>query len=299
MYAVTIGLAVPTIVLGAKFSLDSFSRYQQYQASQRVDAAAYRAGTANQGPESCRSIVSDEGLIDWFTCVVQVVTADGGAKQAEYDLKAQQDMAAWAFGMLIVTVWLTVITLLGVLFVWRTLKATQHMARETTRIGEAQASALVFFWGNPSLLLTFDRRPGHETLQVDDGFCLINRGNTPAWQISGNLSVSIQTGNRGHEIACSLNGDEFLDAMSSSKNMKMKETGHENLVEADFNDAAAVSATIEIYADYTNIFGRRFRVRGICDDVGVMINEEGGGDYLCVSVSARSVRQEHEKLSDK
>lgn len=123
------------------YSWDRFSTYQQNQANERAAAAHYQADTAQHSPDSCRAVMGESGLFDWLTCLANNISADGGVKQAEYDLKAQQDMSAWALGMLIATVWLTVITLFGVYFVWRTLLATQDMARETREIGEAQTRA--------------------------------------------------------------------------------------------------------------------------------------------------------------
>lgn len=69
------------------------------------------------------------------------MTTDGNAKQSQYDLNAQQDMAEWALGMLIIAFWLTLITLGGVFFVWRTLKATQDMAKSAKEIGDARVRA--------------------------------------------------------------------------------------------------------------------------------------------------------------
>ena len=106
-----LGLAAVAAILLLHFSWGIFSGYQHDHAKQRADAADYQTRT------------------------------DRGAKQSQYDLQAQQDMAAWAFGMLIVTIWLTVVTLFGVFFVWQTLRATQKMARETRTIGEAQVNA--------------------------------------------------------------------------------------------------------------------------------------------------------------
>ncbi|MGX0977642.1 uncharacterized protein YneF (UPF0154 family) [Roseovarius sp. MBR-51] len=123
------------------YSLDILLTYQESQAIERVAASQYQAEAAENNSAACRAILDEAGFIDWLTCLADNISTEGSIKQAEYDLKAQQDMSAWAFGMLIVTVWLTVITLLGVFFVWKTLKATQAMAKDTARIGEAQVRA--------------------------------------------------------------------------------------------------------------------------------------------------------------
>ncbi|MCM2561463.1 hypothetical protein M8756_05865 [Lutimaribacter sp. EGI FJ00015] len=139
--SVTLGLAV--FISGLWFSWSVFSAYQQRHADERATAAQYYSDTTQHGPRACRSIVAETGVLDWLTCLADNISADGSVKQSEYDLKAQQDMAAWAFGMLVATVWLTVITLFGVFFVWRTLLATQAMARDAREIGEAQVRAYI------------------------------------------------------------------------------------------------------------------------------------------------------------
>jgi len=109
----------------------------------------------------------ESGLFDWLACLAEGLSANGGVKQAEYDVKARQDMAAWAFGMLIVNVWLAVITFLGVVFVWRILKATHVIARETTRIGEAQTRGYLGLVGGSAVLRT-DRN----SVNLHNGFNL-------------------------------------------------------------------------------------------------------------------------------
>ncbi len=155
MLAIATGLAVLGL---AWFSWATFSVYQENHANERVGAAEHYATASEKIPNSCGAIMDEGSVFDWLVCLGENITADGDAKQAEYDLKAQQDMAEWAFGMLIVTCWLAGITLLGVLFVWRTLSATKQTlieaekttaaavkTYETTRdIGEAQVRAYVY-----------------------------------------------------------------------------------------------------------------------------------------------------------
>lgn len=76
-------------------------------------------------------------------CVVRVINSAHEHKRAESDLIAQRNMARWALLMLLATVAMAFITAAGVYYVWRTLKATQVMAGDTRRIGEAQVRAYV------------------------------------------------------------------------------------------------------------------------------------------------------------
>ncbi|MBP2459568.1 MULTISPECIES: hypothetical protein [unclassified Rhizobium] len=122
-------------------SWEVFSNYQNSQANERKDAAFYHANAAQHSVETCGAVMEKGGVFDWFTCLADSLSADGSEKQAEYDLKAQQDMSAWALGMLIVTIWMAAATFLGVFFVWKTLIATQEMASDTRSIGEVQNAA--------------------------------------------------------------------------------------------------------------------------------------------------------------
>jgi hypothetical protein len=134
-------VTAPFTLVAGYYSWQAFSDYQQDHARQRVDVATYEASTSNKSPEACRAIMTNDGLTGWFGCIVEAATSDGDAKQSEYGLQAQQDIAAWAFGMLIVTVWMAVVTLPGVFFVGWTLFVTRQMAVETRKIGEAQVRA--------------------------------------------------------------------------------------------------------------------------------------------------------------
>ena len=89
-------------------------------------------------------------------CVVRVINSAHEQKRAESDLIAQRNMARWALLMLLATIAMTFITAAGAYYVWRTLKATQEIARDTARIGEAQTRAYVHVsgaelsWGGPN-----------------------------------------------------------------------------------------------------------------------------------------------------
>lgn len=86
-------------------------------------------------------------------CIQDVIESTNESQRAEQDLIAQGDMALWAFWMLIITISMTAVTGLGVVFVWRTLIATQKMAVDARAIGRAQVRAyisttLVCSWAN-------------------------------------------------------------------------------------------------------------------------------------------------------
>lgn len=124
-----IGLIVSAFV--ANYHWDLFSSYQEDHARDRQYVTQNNAEAAEKSPQDCRPAMVEGSAFDWLACLAEKITADSSVKQAEYDLKAQQDMAAWAFGMLIVTIWLAAITFLGVVFVGWTLAATRKMAFDT------------------------------------------------------------------------------------------------------------------------------------------------------------------------
>jgi len=176
-----VGLIV-TASYAAFFSWSEFSAYQKQHANERITAAEYQADAAESGLNACRTIMGESGVFDWFACLAENVAAEGNDKHAEYDLKAQQDMAAWAYGMLIVTVWLSVITLLGVFFVWLTLRATRQMSNETTRIGEAQSRAYIVI----KSAFVFFENPSFQKVKID----LTNTGATPARGVRVHANIS-------------------------------------------------------------------------------------------------------------
>ena len=139
-----VGLAVAAALIAATFTYVSivfFLSYQEDHANERKSAATHQTETADKGPDTCRPVMVESGVVDWLACFADAVTADGDAKQSQYDLNAQQDMAEWALLMAILTAGIAIITLAGVIFVWLTLKATQDMATTTSDIGEKQVSA--------------------------------------------------------------------------------------------------------------------------------------------------------------
>lgn len=175
--AATLGIAALALIgIGVFYSYDSFSRYQQDHASQRGEVAQNQTSAASKGIEFCRTSLSQDGVFAWFECVVKSVTANSEDKQSQYDLKAQQDMAAWAYGMFIATLWIAGITLVGVLFVGWTLIATRRMAIDTREFGVAQT--------RPWLSLKLE--VGSDLAFKDDGgriaiiATLVNHGHSPA-----------------------------------------------------------------------------------------------------------------------
>jgi hypothetical protein len=129
MYILALGVVTALVW----FSWEGFSAYKQSHANERDSASQHYAEATQEGVNSCSAVMDESGVFNWLTCLAETVSAEGSVKQAEYDLKAQQDMAAWALGMLIVTIWLTIITLGGVIFVAWTFRDAREIGRKEIR----------------------------------------------------------------------------------------------------------------------------------------------------------------------
>lgn len=140
LYVFASGLiALVLFILSVGFVLE----YKKRHAYERNDASQYHANATQHSVSACGAVMDESGVVDWLVCLAENVSADGGVKHAEYDLKAQQDMAEWAFGMLLATIWVAVITLFGVIFVWRTLIATRETVEVTKESSRDQGRAYV------------------------------------------------------------------------------------------------------------------------------------------------------------
>lgn len=111
----------------------------EVNASNQSHKIHYNADAADLIERVCLS-GNETHLTD---CISEAVNSANENVRAENDLVAQTRMALWALWMLVATVAMSVITAIGVYFVWLTLKATQEMARDTATIGHAQTRAYV------------------------------------------------------------------------------------------------------------------------------------------------------------
>lgn len=185
-FGIALFLFLMALALG---SVNLVLKYQASQSNDRDNAREYYQANAHQGPYSCRAVMVESGVLDWLSCLVEAVSAESGEQQAYYDLKAQQDMAAWAFGMLIVTIWLAVITLIGVGFVWKTLVVTQNAGAEAIaavhgveRAWLTVKSAEIKFYGN---IGTEDGGPDGPSYTITINWT--NTGRSPAKNVNAIL----------------------------------------------------------------------------------------------------------------
>lgn len=134
--------------------------YHQYAASKAEADAKYRLQA------KCAEVADIEIL---RSCFADAIRETREPQRSEEDLKAQKDMARYAFWMLLVTGFVGSLTIIltgvGVYFVRETLA-------ETRRIGEAQTRAYVF----AKEAIIFNSHTEHPTIRIK----LFNTGASPA-----------------------------------------------------------------------------------------------------------------------
>jgi hypothetical protein len=122
-------IAALALVAFATLSWLSYREYESQHREERETAANHRTDhRAEQGEAFCVEIPRQRAR----ACVMQPPEPDADAKQAEYDLRAQQDMAQWAYAMFLATVAGLFVTAVGLIYVVRAFRlnaiATEHAA---------------------------------------------------------------------------------------------------------------------------------------------------------------------------
>lgn len=122
-----------------------------------------------------------------LSCVLNNPDSVGDQQAAQYDLKAQQDMAEWSLGMMIAAAATVLITGIGVIYVVRTLDATREMteqARAANKITRdlveaeiAQERPYIYIYGIGEVRFS---RPGDEKFAAHVPYELANLGRLPA-----------------------------------------------------------------------------------------------------------------------
>lgn len=134
---VAFAVVVCLLIVGLIGWYEGFQKGQE--SHQGYSAQSYQDQADRQIAETCSSFTGTA----MGECVAEAIRSAREQQRAEEDLDAQQQMAEWAKWMLIATVVMAAVTLFGVVFVWQTLVATQDMARDARKIGEAQSRAYV------------------------------------------------------------------------------------------------------------------------------------------------------------
>lgn len=149
--AALIGLVVAGAALFL-FGVVTLWLYQSQHTQEGQTAAQYSAhDTRGEVSATCMQ----EPRSRTYRCTADIPVADQHDPYAEHDLRAQQDMARWAYAVALISFGTLLMTGAGVWLLWLTLEATRETVTaankanvtaettlaETTRIGEAQTRA--------------------------------------------------------------------------------------------------------------------------------------------------------------
>lgn len=176
--AVALGLVLPIAFGVAGYQLGR--GIGELRGEREAQSQNYAEHTGYQIQRSCFELDATAQT----ECIERIVDASNENQRAEKDLIAQSEMSTWAFWMLWATLVMAATTAFGVYFVWRTLMATQDMARETTRIGEAQVRAYVTI---EDANIAPHPRQNHVSWEVD--FIVRNCGQSPARRLRATVKI--------------------------------------------------------------------------------------------------------------
>lgn len=167
-------LLVTLFVIASYFS---FWEYQNQHTQQRHNITAYQTETSEKYPEIC----FDEGtsFITLLKCLVKTVDANRNAQRTHYDLQAQQEMAEWAFAIVLLTIAGLVANLAGIYLLLRNL----GLARKSNELTQRTFIAENRPWLEPCSVKTIGFTPadGGFTLNIEITFT--NSGNSPAQNV--------------------------------------------------------------------------------------------------------------------
>lgn len=219
---------VATWNLSANYSLqtnraDNFSQEYENNSKKRVELEC-----------------SNYELSEMKRCVSKIIEASRNSQRSEYNLTAQENLAEISFWMLVVTFAMFVATVIGVIFVWRTLV-------ETRKIGQAQTRAyLVFENGN------FQLHHGVFTAEI----FLKNVGNSPSKDLKYEWSMSMGIFGRLGQVELAVGKKESGKAVMSMSIEKEKFGGETIKGGKNIKDYGALNHVwLETKLEWRDVFG--------------------------------------------
>ncbi|MGQ2905868.1 MAG: hypothetical protein ACT6RL_18890 [Neoaquamicrobium sediminum] len=129
--------------------------YQLEHAQQR-DSAAKADTPAPDKYLECAKLP----LFAATKCAIEAVQADAESERSQHDLNAQQDMAEWAYALLLVSVASIILSMIGLVALFVSLAQTRQAIKDGREIGEAQVQAYLSLRGakffRDSMFITID-----------------------------------------------------------------------------------------------------------------------------------------------
>lgn len=167
------------MILGAWDFSSSFTRNAVIA---EIEADRHAEATLEANILPCPSQTDNE-------CILRALQSTREYQRAEANLNAQKDMAKWALAMVIISGAGTAVSLLGILFIADTLRATRKGNRINRRIGEAQSRAYL-----AAVSMKLERTTTtHFKVIVE----INNTGITPAWDLRVSCVVRFEQINSG------------------------------------------------------------------------------------------------------
>lgn len=154
--------------------VDSSREYREY----RQQAEAEQNKAAHEIASRC-NIIFEPGQ-SLASCIAQEINAYQKQDTTDKDLKAQQDMALWGLGTVLVGALGLVISVGGLFMLWQSLNQTRQAISNDREIGHAQIRAYVSVFDFETIV-TDDPRPVIKTTIV-----FKNTGQTPAKKLRVN-----------------------------------------------------------------------------------------------------------------
>lgn len=114
----------------------------EYRAQSTQHQAAVHGPISDDEPKNSCATIS--GFYDAIDCLVQKIAASRETQRREQDLTAQQDMAEWAFWIVLLTGAQAVLSLLGVILLVRNLGLAREANQVAREVGRDQTRAYVY-----------------------------------------------------------------------------------------------------------------------------------------------------------
>jgi hypothetical protein len=131
-------IAAALLVFGT-FSFLSVREYQKQNTSYRQETSSYSAEATEKYAADC--LKDFKPISTWANCIIKSIDANRTAQRANQDLKAQQEMAEWAYALLLLSIGGLVISGCGLIALFVSLSQTRTVIKDTREIGEAQVRA--------------------------------------------------------------------------------------------------------------------------------------------------------------
>lgn len=203
-------------------------------------------------------------------CVNNTKSTSREAERAEQDLNAQREMAKWTEGMLwaawVVGLSTLLATIIGVRYVYLTLLATQDMARETTRIGEAQVRAYV----TVSAAECSNIVPGEP---ITFSIKIENKGQSPARNVRLVTAYGVLPGNEHTARIHFGQNNPAVFSIGAGVSMLQSYTWPGSFLQLhiDMMKKEKMCAVLAGVISYTDVFGRHHRTifRGFVNPISI------------------------------